>query len=153
MAQFHKLFDEALAWARKAAAGARHPLIVGGKRLMTKLPPLELRSPIDGAALGSFSVASNKELDLAVAAARAAQKAWGATPWQERLSVLRRASAEIRRRKWELGAVMSLEVGKNRMEAMGDAEESADLIDYYAQTMEDSNGFRRPLGKLMPNEN
>jgi len=39
------------------------------------------------------------------------------------------------------------------MEAMGDTEESADLIDYYAQIMEENNGYVRPLGKLSPNEN
>ena len=152
MTQFHKLFDDALAWARKSS-GKSHSLSIDGRAVTTKLAPLVARSPIDGAELGSFSCATTKEFGLAVAAARAAQKAWAATPWQQRLTVMRQASAEIRRRKWELGAVMSLEVGKNRMEAMGDAEESADLIDYYTQTMEESNGFKRPLGKLMPNEN
>ena len=36
---------------------------------------------------------------------------------------------------------------------MGDAEESADLIDYYCKIMEENNGYIRPLGKLSPNEN
>ena len=47
---------------------------------------------------------------------------------------------------------MSLEVGKSRMESMGDVEESADLIDYYCQQMEDAGGFVKPLGRLLPNE-
>ena len=47
---------------------------------------------------------------------------------------------------------MTLEVGKNRMESLGDAEESADLLSYYAQQMEEANGFVKPLGKLSPNE-
>ncbi len=43
----------------------------------------------------------------------------------------------------QLAALMSLEVGKSRLEAMGDAEESADLIDYYCQQVEDADGFVR----------
>jgi 1-pyrroline-5-carboxylate dehydrogenase len=58
----------------------------------------------------------------------------------------------IRERKLEIAAVMSLEVGKSRMEAMGDVEESGDLIDYYARQVEQADGFVKPLGKLLPNE-
>jgi 1-pyrroline-5-carboxylate dehydrogenase len=47
---------------------------------------------------------------------------------------------------------MTLEVGKTRSEALADAEESADLIRYYSQQMEDAAGFDRPMGKLSPGE-
>lgn len=151
MGLFHSLFDEGLAWAR-ANMGKSHPLVIAGKPVETKLKKIEPASPIHGKLLGRFHAAGKKELDAAVKAARGAQKSWGAMRWQDRLTILRKAAAEIRRRKWQLGAVMALEIGKNRMEAMGDAEEAADLIDYYAQTMEEANGFVKPLGKLLPNE-
>jgi 1-pyrroline-5-carboxylate dehydrogenase len=47
---------------------------------------------------------------------------------------------------------MSLEVGKSRLEAMGDAEESADLIDYYGAQVEEADGFVRPMGRITPIE-
>jgi 1-pyrroline-5-carboxylate dehydrogenase len=47
---------------------------------------------------------------------------------------------------------MSLEVGKSRLEAMGDAEESADLIDYYCAQVEEADGFVRPMGRVTPVE-
>jgi 1-pyrroline-5-carboxylate dehydrogenase len=47
---------------------------------------------------------------------------------------------------------MSLEVGKSRLEAMGDAEESADLIDYYCQQMADADGFVRAMARITPVE-
>src|SRR5256885_15703148 len=47
---------------------------------------------------------------------------------------------------------MSVEVGKSRLESMGDAEESADLIDYYCQQMEDADGFVRQMAKVTPIE-
>ena len=65
---------------------------------------------------------------------------------------MRRAAETIRQWRYELAAVMSIEVGKNRMESLGDAEESADLIDYYADQVEAANGYIRPLGQLSPNE-
>jgi 1-pyrroline-5-carboxylate dehydrogenase len=91
-------------------------------------------------------------VDEAVAAVRRAQRDWARRPWAERVSLLRRAAALIRDRKYELAALMSLEVGKSRLESMGDAEESADLIDYYCQQIEDADGFVRPMARITPIE-
>ncbi|HEX6106858.1 MAG TPA: aldehyde dehydrogenase family protein, partial [Gemmatimonadales bacterium] len=52
----------------------------------------------------------------------------------------------------ELAALMSLEVGKSRLEAMGDTEESADLIDYYCAQVEETDGFVRQMGRITPVE-
>ena len=65
---------------------------------------------------------------------------------------MRRSADLIREERYELAALMSFEAGKNRFEALADAEESADLIRYYAQELEDANGFDRPMGSLTPNE-
>ncbi|HKK08086.1 MAG TPA: aldehyde dehydrogenase family protein, partial [Gemmatimonadota bacterium] len=78
--------------------------------------------------------------------------AWGGRPWEERVEILRRAASLIRERKHRLAATMSLEVGKSRLESMGDAEESADLIDYYCSQMEDTDGFRREMARVTPHE-
>src|SRR5690606_18303542 len=85
--------------------------------------------------------------------ARQAQRGWGDTPWKERVRLLNKAADRISERRMEIAAIMSLEVGKNRLEALGDVEESADLFRYYAKSWEESDGFSRPLGKLSPNEN
>ena len=68
------------------------------------------------------------------------------------MAILRQAATLIRERKFDLAATMSLEVGKSRLEAMGDAEESADLIDYYLQQVEEASGFIRPMAKMTPIE-
>jgi len=153
MTEFHKSFDEALK-AVRAKAGAEHPLWIDGKAVKSDSPLLVDLSPIDTSfVLGKFNAATAEHVDLAVKAARRLQKQWGALPWQERVQTMRKAAHFIRQRKYEIAAVMSLEVGKSRMEAMGDAEESADLIDYYAQMVTDNDGYVKPLGKLLPNEN
>ncbi len=115
--------------------------------------PLVDRSPIDtDLVLGRFAVAGPADVDRAVVAAHEAQRGWARLPWRERLAILRRAAALIRERKYELAAIMSLEVGKSRLEAMGDAEESADLIDYYCAQVEEADGFVRPMGQITPVE-
>jgi 1-pyrroline-5-carboxylate dehydrogenase len=152
LAEFHRLFDEALGRVR-AAAGGRHPFYVDGEPVETRLEPLVDRSPIDtGLVLGRFAAARREDVDRAVSAAHRAQVGWARLPWRERVAILRRAAGLIRDRKYELAAVMSLEVGKSRLEAMGDAEESADLIDYYCQQVEDAEGFVRPMGRITPVE-
>ncbi len=47
---------------------------------------------------------------------------------------------------------MTMEVGKNRLEALGDVEESADLIRYYCDQMEGNDGFAHQMGQLSANE-
>ena len=150
--QFHRLFDEALGRVR-AAAGASYPNLIGGEPVAGAGEPLDDRSPIDTSLLlGRFAAAGPAEVDLAVRRAKEAQRAWGRRPWRERVGVLRRAAELIRERKYDLAALMALEVGKNRLEAMGDAEESADLIDYYCAQVEEADGFVRPMGRITPIE-
>ncbi len=150
--EFHHRFDVALE-AVRAAAGQRHPFYIGGQPVDHGGEPLVDHSPIDtGLVLGQFATATRADVDCAVAAARRAQPGWARLPWRERLTVLRRAAALIRERKYELAAVMCLEVGKSRLEAMGDAEESADLIDYYCAQVEEADGFVRPMGRITPVE-
>ena len=47
----------------------------------------------------------------------------------------------------EYGGLMAIEVGKNRLEALGEVEEAADLIRYYAKTAERQPLLRAPDGQ------
>jgi 1-pyrroline-5-carboxylate dehydrogenase len=149
---FHRQFDEALAEVR-SRLGREHPLYIGGKAVPSAAPPIIDTSPIDTRiVLGRFAAATATHVDQAVAAARVAQQAWARRDWHERVAVLHRAAALIRERKFELAAIMSLEVGKSRLESMGDAEESADLIDYYCAQVESADGFVRQMARVTPVE-
>ncbi|MDQ6767225.1 MAG: aldehyde dehydrogenase family protein [Candidatus Eremiobacteraeota bacterium] len=152
MDEIHAGFEAALAKV-KAGLGATHHPYIAGKYVPGEGAPFETRSPIDRTiVVGEFTTASDKQIDAAVQAAKRGQKIWGSMPWQKRLETMRRAAEAIRTHRYELAAVMSIEIGKNRMESLGDAEESADLIDYYADQVEAANGYIRPLGQLSPNE-
>jgi 1-pyrroline-5-carboxylate dehydrogenase len=58
---------------------------------------------------------------------------------------MRKAADLISERLFHLGAVMSLEIGKNRLEALGDVEETADLIRYNCDAIEKNNNFNFEL--------
>jgi 1-pyrroline-5-carboxylate dehydrogenase len=149
---FHREFDAALARVR-GAFGATHPLYIGGRAVDPGRSRFADTSPIDTrVVLGQFASATPAHVHAAVGAARLAQRGWARWPWQERVSALRRAAGLIRERKFDLAATMSVEVGKSRMEAMGDAEESADLIEYYVGQVEAADGFVRTMAKLTPAE-
>ncbi len=149
--EMHQAFDDAVSRVR-GELGATHPCWVGD-RAVTGRPTFENRSPIDGDILvARHQEATAADTEAAIDRAHEAFPAWSHTPWRERLAILRRAAEAISARRNEIAALMSIEVGKNRFESLADAEESADLIRYYSQQMEDADGFDRPMGKLSPNE-
>jgi len=63
------------------------------------------------------------------------------------VALVRKAAEIMDRRIFEMGAVVSLEVGKNRMEALGDVAETADLFRYACDRMEAANGFVVEMGR------
>ena len=99
-----------------------------------------------------FPIGTREDVRDAIAAARAAYPAWRDTPWRDRLAILRRAADLISERQFDYAALMALEVGKNRLEALGDVEETADLLRYYGDEFEKADGFVKPLGSLSPIE-
>ena len=140
----HTCYDRALAGVR-ASLGKEYPLLIGGKERLAR-EKFEDVSPIDTSrVLGVFQKGTAQDATDAVTAAKAAAPAWGRTRWQERVRLLRRAAALIAERACTFAAIDSLEVGKNRMEALGDVQETADLIGYYCDQMETMAGFVRPL--------
>jgi 1-pyrroline-5-carboxylate dehydrogenase len=84
----------------------------------------------------------------AIAAAKAAFPGWRKTPWQERAAIIREIAEKISDNSLEYSALMILEVGKSRLEALGEVEETADLLRYYANAMEKNEGYVNELGKL-----
>jgi 1-pyrroline-5-carboxylate dehydrogenase len=144
-------FDAAIAAAR-AELGRTVPLHVAGET-RTGGPAIESRSPADARVVVA-RVASATAADVAdaVAAAKAAFPGWRATPWTERAAIIERAAEIVRRRRFELSAWLILEMGKNRVEALGEIEETADLYAYYAEEMRKNGGYVREMGRLVPTD-
>ena len=146
--ELHALY-EAGVQASEAGLGAYHRNYVDGRWVDGRAGTFEARSPIDtDILLGTFAKGDADDVREAISAARRAQPVWRRTPWQDRLTILRRAAELISERQMKYGADMAYEVGKNRLEALGEVEEAADLIRYYATTMEDNAGYDHPMDNL-----
>lgn len=143
--ELHTRYEEALAEI-KANLGLEYPMIIDGKDVKAK-ETFENHSPINiDMVLGLFQKGDENDADAAVSAARKAFPVWSGMPWQERLTLLRKAADIIDERIFVFGAVITLEVGKNRMEALGDAAEAADLIRYACDQIEANDGFIKRMG-------
>ena len=149
--RMHSAFDAALDEVR-AGLGADYPMLINGAERTAK-KWFDVKSPIDhGMTLGRFPLGTTQDVEDAVAAAKTAYPAWSGLPWQERVAYMRRAAELIRERKFRLSALLILECGKNRAEAIGEVEEGADLVDEYARQVEASDGFSIEMGSLDPRE-
>jgi 1-pyrroline-5-carboxylate dehydrogenase len=150
--ELHAGYDRGIEVAR-TWLGEEHRFTVNGERRIGDGTFFEERSPADrDIVIGRFGNASETDVHDAVAAARAGAPAWAATPWSERVAILERAADQISTHRDALAALMAMEVGKNRLEALGDVEESADLIRYYCHQMTEHDGFAVPMGRLDPAE-
>jgi 1-pyrroline-5-carboxylate dehydrogenase len=145
--ELHGLYEAGLQRA-KGRLGAYHRNLVGGAERDGD-GTFELRSPIDRDMLvGTFARGTRQDVRDAIGAARRAQPAWFALGWEKRLEILRRAAELISERQMEYAGLMAIEVGKNRLEALGEVEEAADLIRYYAKTADDNAHFDHPMDNL-----
>jgi 1-pyrroline-5-carboxylate dehydrogenase len=139
----HTRFEAAVARTR-AALGVRHKLFIGGQDV-EGAAAIEKTSPIDGALLGHFGAADAGQVAAAVAAAKRAFPAWRATPLAERVRLSKRVAALIEERVYDIAAALCIEVGKNRLEALAEAAETADFFKGYADDFAASGGFDRAL--------
>lgn len=143
--ELHTKFDEALA-KHKAEYGKEYAMFIDGKEVLSK-EKLEDRFPANtDVVLGVFQKGTADDAKAAIAAAKKAFPVWSHMKWQDRVAMIRKAAANIDARIYEMGSAVSLEVGKNRMEGLGDVAEMADLFRYACDRMEANNGFDTPMG-------
>ncbi len=142
--ELHAQFDVAMRRVR-AELGATHPLHIDGEeRLAGRTTPKY--NPADKEELlGEFASATAADADDAIQAAQRAFQGWKQTPIAERLRLLRRVGQLLEERVYNIAAALTLEVGKNRMEALGETQETADFFYAYCDDFERQNGFDRVL--------
>jgi len=112
--ELHVQYDMALA-QQKESLGHEFAMFIDGKDILAE-EKFEDHTPIDTDVLLAIMQKGNeKHAQMALTAARKAFPMWSHTPWQERVSLLRKAAALIEERLFSLGVAMSLEVGNYRL--------------------------------------
>ena len=142
--ELHTRFDAALGRVL-GTLGKRHPLYVAGEDRHSGRTVLT-RNPADqDQVLGEFAAAGEREVEDAMQAAHRAGLAWRQTAPERRTELLRRVGRLIEERVFDIAAALTLEVGKNRMEALGEAQETADFFELYCDEFERCSAFDRAL--------
>jgi len=94
---------------------------------------IEVRNPATGAVLSRVPESDAATAERAIAAARAAQKAWSQKPAVERAGYLRAIASKIRQNAERLARVITEEGGKIQSLALVEVNFTADYLDYMAE--------------------
>lgn len=94
--------------------------------------------------IGEYAMASQADVDEAVAAARQAFITWSTSGIQARSDALDRIGTEILARREELGRLLSREEGKTLAEGMGEVARAGQIFKFFA------GECLRPSGEFLP---
>lgn len=148
---FHVQYDQAVQDVKKDF-GKLYPNLIGGAESKSQRT-VEVRSPIDrGIVIGITQQATKDETTTAIELAHNAFRKWRDLGWKERVRIMRNAADKMNEKKWYLAGEMSYEAGKNRLESMGEVEESIDLIRYYCSVFEEHEGYTKSMQQVSPSE-
>lgn len=128
--------------------GARHPLHIDGLDRHTNESSATHNPANQKQLLGHFALASAADVDAALRAAQQAWPAWRNCALPTRVALLRRIGQLIEERVYDIAAALTLETGKNRMEALGEAQETADFFTGYSAEFARAGGF----DNVLPND-
>lgn len=115
--------------------GKTYPVVINKKEIKTDRLITRDNPSNRNELLGRIHAAGTKEAEQAVQAAKAGSKTWSKVSAVERAKLLDKLADLIRRDKFKLAALETLEVGKPWHEADGDISEAIDFCRYYAMEM------------------
>ena len=125
-------YEEALRTVEKGL-GAHRPLVIAGERVDTAKHIESVNPSRPSQVLGTVAAAGADEAERAIAAAWDAFGSWAALSAEERARYGIKLAALMRRDRYLLSALQTLEAGKNFVEAEADVCEALDFCDYYAR--------------------
>ncbi|MBD3366893.1 MAG: aldehyde dehydrogenase family protein [Candidatus Eisenbacteria bacterium] len=109
-------------------------------------PEIKSFTPIDGSEIGTIRCASGDDYEKIIERAQERFTTWRTMPAPQRGHIAREMGDALRDRKSELGALVTLEMGKIRAEGEGEVQEMIDIADF-------ALGLSRQLyGLTMPSE-
>ena len=141
--EMNRAYEDALDGV-KPRLGLDHGVVVDGEHRKDR-DFFEELSPIDsGIVVGRYAQAVTEDVDDAVSAARAFAPEWEAWGWERRRDLMLAAADHMDGQLFELAALMSYEIGKNRLESLGDVAETVEFLRYYAGQITEHDGFITP---------
>ncbi len=93
-------------------------------------PTLEVTTPVDGSRIASVQQVTEEEYDTIIDRAHGAFRHWRTVPAPKRGEIIRLLGNQLREVKRELGALVTLEMGKIAAEGEGEVQEMIDICDF-----------------------
>lgn len=93
-------------------------------------------NPATGETVAAYDTFTDDQIENAITRAHGAASVWSTTPPTERAAVIRRIAQLHRERADELAAIIVREMGKPITAAVGEVEFAADIIEFYADNIE-----------------
>jgi len=132
--------------------GQDHGVLIDGEERQDR-EMFEEVSPIDSSILiGRYAQATKADVDDALTAAKGFAPEWEAWGWERRRDLMSKAADLMEDELFELAALMSYEIGKNRLESLGDVAETVEFLRYYSRQITEHNGFITPLSSHGPKD-
>ncbi len=91
---------------------------------------LDISSPVDGKKIGRVNCGNGADYDTVVERAQEAFAEWRMWPAPKRGEVVRQMGDALRKKKADLGALVSYEMGKSLQEGLGEVQEMIDICDF-----------------------
>ena len=113
--------------------GHEYQLVIGGERSHTTATFRSINPARPAQIIGIHPTAGAEHVEQAMTAALQAFASWQLVSSEQRSSLLLRAAAIVRDRKFDFCAWLTYEVGKNWAEADADVAETIDFLEFYAR--------------------
>ncbi|RZV50586.1 MAG: NAD-dependent succinate-semialdehyde dehydrogenase [Sphingomonadaceae bacterium] len=106
-------------------------------------------NPATAATIAELPLATEADLDEALAAAKKAFPGWRDTPVDKRSATLRKVAKHLKENAKDIGALLTQEQGKPVKEAIGEVYGAASMFDWYAEEIKRDYGrtLVRPVGQ------
>ncbi len=115
--------------------GREYPIVIGGERIIAPQKFSSFNPSRSAEVVGVFQKGDADIAGKAMNAALSAFDEWKNVLPAKRAACLFRAARLMRKQRWELNAVMILEVGKPWPEADADTAEAIDFLEFYGREM------------------
>jgi len=132
---------------------------INGEFISSSLSTMDVKSPTDDSTIASVVLSTKKEVDLAVEAAKAAQKDWKKLSYKQRSKFFFKYLVLLEENREDLASCIQQENGKNIIDANAEVDKAIELCEFACSIAQDdihsisevSNGItcseqRRALG-------
>ncbi|MBS4028587.1 MAG: L-glutamate gamma-semialdehyde dehydrogenase [Ignavibacteriales bacterium] len=119
----------------QSSLGKEFPIIIGGEKIFTKEKFNSYNPSKATEVVGVFQKGDEQPANKAMDAALKKFEEWKFVSPVKRAEYLFKAAKVMRKKRFELNAIMMFEVGKTWLEADGDTAEAIDFLEFYAREM------------------